>query len=599
MSSPCTLKINKLRRKNRALLDQLESNSALLECRLKKLKHTARTAKHSDKSWEDLPPSPLKRKFECWKARNYSGQVSAILHRDMCDSTQNSSDIIDADVQLKENIEECPVTSPAKRTRHNVLIVSNPRSKSSPKSHSELKSSTIINVSKKCQRSKRTCVCGKFRYENETSLKEEESSSSSPSFVCNCSKIKMPTKHFDVKNGKVHLEKRTLESAKSMLNYSPESVFLKKLKKRSQTSENLLSPGNIRKSPKALTTYAKSMEALPDELPVPIIKSQKVKVSPKMSSPVKYAHFDKTDVDAKVTADISSGPLMAKSPVHSEHSPMTETRNTRKSRKRICYKKNCYCRVSQKKPKPRKKVVEDRKENFSEGDTLERDVSSSEEVTSSHGCYCCYRDHQQKSSPPKTPLLMADTISNLVDNELENKYICGQYCNCDKGSKWFNKLNEFRQSHYFDCHAHPSSLSLDSTRNWEAMSGQSLGHKCIHKYTLDDRLFAKPLYSDYENNSRCTTCHLPLEVTKSRKDGLLPITLPSKLDDPIVQVSVPLSQSKTSSNSSHKKLSPVSHRKTKSPKTKSRFISPTIGNFKAWMPPADSLALRYQKGVMK
>lgn len=42
MRSPCSPKIVKLRESNRILLDQLESNSILLERRLKKLKRFAR-----------------------------------------------------------------------------------------------------------------------------------------------------------------------------------------------------------------------------------------------------------------------------------------------------------------------------------------------------------------------------------------------------------------------------------------------------------------------------------------------------------------------------------------------------------------------------
>lgn len=42
MRSPCSPKIVKLRESNRILLDQLESNSILLEHRLKKLKRFAR-----------------------------------------------------------------------------------------------------------------------------------------------------------------------------------------------------------------------------------------------------------------------------------------------------------------------------------------------------------------------------------------------------------------------------------------------------------------------------------------------------------------------------------------------------------------------------
>lgn len=42
MNSPCSQKMIALRERNRVLLDQLESNSILLERRLKELKRAAR-----------------------------------------------------------------------------------------------------------------------------------------------------------------------------------------------------------------------------------------------------------------------------------------------------------------------------------------------------------------------------------------------------------------------------------------------------------------------------------------------------------------------------------------------------------------------------
>lgn len=132
----------------------------------------------------------------------------------------------------------------------------------------------------------------------------------------------------------------------------------------------------------------------------------------------------------------------------------------------------------------------------------------------------------------------------------------------------------------------------------------------IHKYVLDDRLFARPLYSDHQNNSRCMVCHLPYTIFRSRMREAPVITLPSTLPDPEIQVSVPGGSPRGTRPSvsgnilSHKKMTRPSGRGrgTAGPRSRlqpSHFMR-TVGDLTSQVPPpADSLALRYQKGVAK
>jgi hypothetical protein len=83
---------------------------------------------------------------------------------------------------------------------------------------------------------------------------------------------------------------------------------------------------------------------------------------------------------------------------------------------------------------------------------------------------------------PKTPLIASDIVGGLVDNEHDKKHIEPRCC-CKQGLRWFDELNEFRQSHWFDCHAHPhpSCPHLDAARNLDTGNSHPTGHKCVYE----------------------------------------------------------------------------------------------------------------------
>ena len=360
-----------------------------------------RTEKHSKKSWEDLPPSTLKRKFESWKARNHSGQLSSAFHRDGCECTPSSDNL---EVELEQR------TSPSKRTRENVLIVSNPRTKKSPKQYKKIRSpnkpSVIVNLarsSSKCPKCNYRKVCASENSGN------EDSSTSSVTCICNCKKHRSPRKYSVERDENICVSKKTLEAAQTMLNYSPESVFLRRLKKKSQMVSNLLSPGNMRKSD-ALPSYAKSAKNISErkgkissEESSPRdnlgVSDGKVRAGSKAKSPLRNLPHRVTikspvrDLPSKALrpnqAKSAVKDCFTKSPQRDkyrklvtakssqfgdvgESSVTTENRGGRKNKKRVCYRKNCYCRVQQRRLKPKRKIDEDVKENICEADSVIR-----------------------------------------------------------------------------------------------------------------------------------------------------------------------------------------------------------------------------------
>ncbi|XP_069683448.1 uncharacterized protein [Periplaneta americana] len=585
MSSPCTQRAVKLREKNRALLDQLESNSILLERRLQKLKRTARTAKSSDKSWQELPPSPLKRKYDAWKARNYSGQVSAALSADIYNCSDSSLDNHDISDDYKQKLED--ITSPAKRTRHNAKVLSKPKrkhNKLNKGSQNSFKSSTAIDVTEHakdctccyCKTSKglHGILSGITSQEEEdetrpdTEDKETEESHSLPQTFSDSDKSTDSER-----------QRKTLAAAHAIINYSPESIFLRRLKQRSQAVGDLIAPGNIRP-----LTASPSKKSPPSTRRIPNTATYRVPRSSPTQGEDRPFHSARPD-------------MVQQTSTKREHPRRSQTKKVKKKsdRKRACYKKHCYCRVL--KNKSKKELFREEKENVDSRATQKHDDGSAV-------CECCCNCSCQKHpSAPRAPLIVSDAVADMVDKEQEGKFANCRCC-CKRQSAWFDKLNEFRQSHWFDCHAHPHADPVCLETRARSKEGcQPCPHKCVHEFTLDDRLFFKSLNEDHRNVSRCAVCQLPYDVPKSRPRETPPITLPSSLQEPEVQVSIPLDSfpgvrrhPATSGNVlSHKK---ISHGRV-SPRTK-RNVAPIFGDVKPMAPPpADSLALRYQKGVAK
>jgi hypothetical protein len=98
-------------------------------------------------------------------------------------------------------------------------------------------------------------------------------------------------------------------------------------------------------------------------------------------------------------------------------------------------------------------------------------------LTSTRTSSCGYHSDgtTQEMVPPNTALIVNNTAGSLRDTEFDKKHTQFQCC-CGHGVRWFDELNKFRQSQWFDCHAHlhPSCTSIDSDRNLD----REIGHKC-------------------------------------------------------------------------------------------------------------------------
>ncbi|PNF26474.1 hypothetical protein B7P43_G14851 [Cryptotermes secundus] len=619
MSSPCNHRIIKLRERNRILLDQLESNSILLKRRLKKLKRTARAARYSEKPWQDLPVSPLKRKYESWKARNYSGQVAAAVNATAHTLSSSSSNSQELNVKYKQKVED--ITSPAKRSKQNVQIESRARIKEvlpceCCKCH--LKSSTAIDV-RNSGKEYEDCYCkrdaGRDRTNSDISSQESEGSISALHIGSKIHEepVELHSVKYNMNTGITeNQQRRTLEAAHVIIDYSPKSMFLKKLKERSQVVGDFIAPENIRTPAKlsSVTPPKKSSYSDKSTVGTKLMKPTKVgsvKTNLKKSSPLKTPHSSRLPSDHDghgLISDHNQQGTTKRSPCRSLRRSCNDELRLRKNRKRVCYRKNCHCHV--------KEDIRST-ENFP-SIVKEKEVKLANEGlanprTSSSPCKCCCDCSTQQIHTPKTPLIMSNVGAGLVESEHDKKHIQPQCCG--RGS-WFDEMNEFRQSHWFDCHAypHPAGTSRDATRNLDVGSIHPNSHKCVHKYVLDDRMFARPLYSDHLNNSRCVVCHLPYNLSKSKTRETPPVTLPSTLQDPEIQVSIPLGSphgrrpSASGNVLSHKKVTQPSgrSRSASSPRSRSQpsIFKHTLGDLKPRAPPpADSLALRYQKGVAK
>jgi hypothetical protein len=96
-------------------------------------------------------------------------------------------------------------------------------------------------------------------------------------------------------------------------------------------------------------------------------------------------------------------------------------------------------------------------------------------------CHCDCSTRQTHT--PMTSLTRSDIVAGLVDNEYDRKHV--QLQGCERCS-WLDELNEFRQSHWFDCHAYPreSYISRDASRNLDGWSDHTTSHKCMYVKSL-------------------------------------------------------------------------------------------------------------------
>ncbi|XP_049793004.1 uncharacterized protein LOC126202945 [Schistocerca nitens] len=257
-----------LRRKNRYLLQQLETNSELLEKRLKALRQEARTPRPLERVKHLSSASPNRRKYDAWKARNNSKNIACVLGMSREQHTEGSSDEDFTHVRKqganKSHVTKYATPPSAKKIRRPVLIVSSYKKKKlcqahgrSPKKHKKQSGSAKKRVFKPCPE----CYCPGIVLSDESDS-ENHNCYIRNIFTHKCSKscrckiphsskleaknvgMNHPKKSYGrrVQKGKSVADKdlQSLLNARDMINYSPQSVFLRRLRRQSQSIRNVL-----------------------------------------------------------------------------------------------------------------------------------------------------------------------------------------------------------------------------------------------------------------------------------------------------------------------------------------------------------------------
>lgn len=274
------------------------------------------------------------------------------------------------------------ITSPAKRSKQNTLTAPRPRGKEEnhcERCQSPLKSPTaagITNSGKGCENR----YCKTFLSKAGTHLgvtSQESKGSSFPSHIDSdhhiykeSSELYSHKYNMNDRTASNEQQRRTLEAVNTLIDYSPESVFLRRLKERSQAAGGLIAPANIRETsgkPSSETPPKKSQCAgkstvgtnpMEPTKPSPV-KTNLGKFSP-LSASSNFGHGRHG-----LISDGNEQPSTKQAVHHSPRRAYKDEIRLKKNRKRGCYRKHCHCHV-QKNTQSRKQISCNRKENTQE-----------------------------------------------------------------------------------------------------------------------------------------------------------------------------------------------------------------------------------------
>jgi hypothetical protein len=303
--------------------------------------------------------SPLKRKYESWKARNCSDQVAAAVNAKIHTLSSSSSNNQEPNVKYKQKRED--VTSPAKRSKQNAQLGSRPRSKEELPCEGckrDLKSSTAVDV-RNTRKDCKGCYCKKDA-DTDTTSQESEGSMLPIHFGNDMHWDKEPIELYSVKsnrkNGITENEqlRSTLEIARAIIDYSPVSVFLQRLKEKSQAIGNKVASENIKRTLAKPSHVAPRMNSLYSDKSTAGTKTMKptkqspVKTIQNKCSPLKTPHSSRSSSDHGghlLITDQNQQSSTKKSPRRSLRYAYDDGLKRKKNMKRVCYRKNCHCRV--------------------------------------------------------------------------------------------------------------------------------------------------------------------------------------------------------------------------------------------------------------
>ncbi|CAF0781548.1 unnamed protein product [Brachionus calyciflorus] len=172
------------------------------------------------------------------------------------------------------------------------------------------------------------------------------------------------------------------------------------------------------------------------------------------------------------------------------------------------------------------------------------------------------RDYKKtaKNAKKNKPLLGLDWA-------LDNVTVRKEISTLDKSDDYWKELSEFRNENKRDCISSKgncfngsinSVLENESSFFRKQMIGstedelvEGINHKCIHSYTLNDRLFPVPVYKDKNGQSLCPVCKSTQKEANSISPQFFKISIPkSKVID-----TISIEQKKTSSKNPEDTLS--------------------------------------------
>ena len=292
--------------------------------------------------------------------------MAAAVNAALYSLSSSSSDVQELDTKYTKNMED--ITSPSKRVKKNSPVVSRPKNKEMQLCEccqSPLKSFTTIDLTsneKVCQ----DCYCedtpGKDTTNSEVTSQDSDGSMPLSHTGSGHHKDKQPpelhSSKYSMNSGIDNEQKRrTLEAIHTIIDYSPESVFLRRLKERSRAVGDLIAPGKIRR-----TLTKPSSVTPPKKLQTNPMKS--TKQSQDKFSPLKSPHSVRHSFghgNHELISNQNQHCTTEEPPHCSPRCTYEDDLELKENRKHVCHKKHCHCCV-QRNIRSRKRVPTGTKE---------------------------------------------------------------------------------------------------------------------------------------------------------------------------------------------------------------------------------------------
>jgi hypothetical protein len=278
--------------------------------------------------------------------------VAASVNAALYSLSSSSSDLQELDTKYTQTMED--ITSPSKRVKQNSPVVSRPISKetqlceSCQSSQKSFIMSDLTDNEKVCEDCYSEGFPGKDTTDSDVTSQDSDGSMRLSHTGSGHHKGQEPPELHSSKcsrnNGIIDNEqkRKTLEPLHTIINYSPKSVFLRRMKERSQTADDLIAPGKMRK------TLAKpSSMTPPKKLQTNPTKS--TQQSQDKASPLKSPHSVRHSFGHGSHELISNeNQCTTEQPPHcSPRCTYKEDLELKSNRKRVCNKQHCHYCVQQ------------------------------------------------------------------------------------------------------------------------------------------------------------------------------------------------------------------------------------------------------------